>query len=115
MKITVFIFILFALFASIIDGVACAGHEYYQVEKTVSFVAASGANNQINQINQFDYSPFDHCGVSSHFCAGKLAVIVDYNDVIIFSSILLNDNNFIYTYLKLNTFLPNSERPPAIF
>jgi hypothetical protein len=112
MKITVFIFILFALFASIIDGVACAGHEYYQVEKTVSFVAASGANNQINQ---FDYSPFDHCGVSSHFCTGKLAVIVDYNDVIIFSSILLNDNNFIYTYLKLNTFLPNSERPPAIF
>lgn len=110
MKVVTFAFIFFACLASIVDNVACAGHEF-QAGKAVSYIATSDTNNEMNQSSSL---PFDHCGVGSHFCTRNLAFITDYAKVIVFSHLLLSDNNFIYIYLKLSTFLFNAERPPAI-
>lgn len=111
MKIVTFAFIFLACFASMVDNIACVGHEF-QAGKAVSYVAKSGTNDQINQPKSL---PFDYCGICSHLCSTRnMICIADYDSVIVFSSFLLSDNNFIYTNLNLSTFLSSTERPPAI-
>ena len=110
MKIVSFVLILFSFFATFADGVFCISHDFYKSEDVISFVSAVDSNTQNSQS---DFSPFDHCEICPSNCNVNLPFINSYTKIF-YSSSLITKITFIHKGLKLNTFLGQSERPPAI-
>lgn len=111
MKFTSLALIILAFLASFADSVICIDHEFTGEKKVVSFVINSESDGQGAQ-NGFSSS--DHCAICPELCSANLAYSINSKQKLIFSPIQVDQNNFSFIDLKLNSFLSYTERPPAI-
>ncbi len=111
MKFVSLTLIILAFLASFADSVVCIGHEFTGEKKVVSFVIN---NESDGQGPQNGFSSFGHCVICPHLCSANLVYSINSKQNLIFSPIQVNQNDFVFIDLKLNSFLSYTERPPAI-
>lgn len=110
MKMFTSLLIFFSFLAIFADSVVCIGHNAVGKANVTAFVKAIDSNTSDNQN---DFFPSDHCKINPNNCSIIWVFVNNLNNKIFYSSLFVNKISFIYNGLELNTFLINSERPPA--